>query len=852
MTGKHFTSFLLMKKFYYLTILALLPFLKGMNAQSVIYVSAAATGNNSGTSWANAFSDLHTALNGAEAGDSVWVAQGIYKPDSGTDRTVHFTHKSGVKLFGGFSGTEQYIHERDWTVHPTILSGDIGILGDSTDNSYTVLFMPYPEVGTELDGFIIEKGLANKNINTFPGIAGAGLGILGDSSSAYFVIRNCKFSHNTAVAGGGGVYATTLGLESVGTISPEFINCIFEHNSASNGGAVGIAGRSDSTLHLKEFLNCTFHNNYAVNEAGAGIYFQVLNCDRLEIEDCTFTGNIAKRFGAGAYIASTSISNSDVRILRCTFDKNVAQIGTGVYIRDDAAKFKSIVIDSCTFENNECVSEFPNANVYGSGILLNISEHGSDIKVCHSLFKNNGGFFPVGIYNWDQNTTTFSGNTIDGDLLGSEISSSDSLIFSNNIIRNSSRLVNLLYLQNSRKVLISQNVFYNNFITPRLSFYSGVYEGNVFANNVFANDLPFSPLDTAMIFSNNIFWNNKNTGAPTPGITWKLPIPNLKSKFYNNIFDFEESAVLPATWSLEGGNLFNTEPLFVDTLNGNFHIQSCSPAVNAGTSQWSSLYGVVRDFDGQNRIMNGIQDIGPFEVHTLQMAGPVHITPACAGTGNGSFAFDLINGCLPYSYLWSSNDLSGNDLSNLFAGNYTVTVTDQSGAVLVLPGLVIPVAVPPVISPSITDASCSTCSDGSIVLETAGGEPLTGLEWNTGDTTPGLQQLLPGTSSLTITDGAGCTYVSSYEVNISVGTTELREQDIKIWPNPAAGYFYWRNTSGTALSLQIFDIHGKKQKETMADGKIMIEDFGPGLYFIVLTDTEGRIKGTKRLVVLGK
>src|SRR6185503_3391631 len=71
------------------------------------YVNVAlATGANDGTSWANAYqgpTGLATAIAVAGAGDQIWTAAGIYKATATTTRTIHFTLKNNVEIYGGFA-----------------------------------------------------------------------------------------------------------------------------------------------------------------------------------------------------------------------------------------------------------------------------------------------------------------------------------------------------------------------------------------------------------------------------------------------------------------------------------------------------------------------------------------------------------------------------------------------------------------------------------------------------------------------------------------------------------------------------------------------------------------------------
>lgn len=147
-----------MKNFLQSYMLLLLASAACYSAQAVVRrVDIDANGTNNGTSWANAFEDLQTALAAANSGDEIWVAEGIYKPTSTTNRNIAFEIPDGVDLYGGFNGTETQRNQRNWNMNTTVLSGAIGSLSDETDNSYDIVKIEDAPNGVLVDGFHIRK-----------------------------------------------------------------------------------------------------------------------------------------------------------------------------------------------------------------------------------------------------------------------------------------------------------------------------------------------------------------------------------------------------------------------------------------------------------------------------------------------------------------------------------------------------------------------------------------------------------------------------------------------------------------------------------------------------------------------
>ena len=73
--------------------------------------------------------------------EEVWVANGTYYPSSTNQRSASFVLNDTVLVYGGFAGGELNLIDRNPPINIAILSGDIGTLNDSLDNSYHVVIL---------------------------------------------------------------------------------------------------------------------------------------------------------------------------------------------------------------------------------------------------------------------------------------------------------------------------------------------------------------------------------------------------------------------------------------------------------------------------------------------------------------------------------------------------------------------------------------------------------------------------------------------------------------------------------------------------------------------------------------
>ena len=133
----------------------------------------------------------------------------------------------------------------------------------------------------------------------------------------------------------------------------------------------------------------------------------------------------------------------------------------------------------------------------------------------------------------------------------------------------------------------------------------------------------------------------------------------------------------------------------------------------------------------------------------------------CAGDANGLIDFMVSGGSTPYEYTWSTGENVAS-LTDLPAGDYMVTVVDADGCQLIE---AITIQEPPVLLLDVTMKNIICGEDtGSATAMGFGGTGAFTYEWSTGETTPEIMNLTPGTYTVTLTDGSGCTQESSIEV----------------------------------------------------------------------------------------
>lgn len=360
----------------------------------------------------NKYSDIKTAVNNANSGDTIKLSGTYYASDVKSyitlEKPLHFVGSSSAVLDGknlsyafrvldgakgttfkdikfingnGNAGSAIYIRAKNVVIDNCVFEKNHC---NRTGAVYTALDLELSEnllvkncrftnnngyrdregesSGAALSAFgknsvitdcIFDSNYVRSDVACYGGAIQVGL----DEPGSNVVVSNCIFKNNRAIS------STDRSHGGAGCVrnGTKYINCIFINNRASEGGAL--------TFHASGSIsNCTFINNSATRFGGAlstGYQFDTMD---LKVENCNFEGNTAPDGGA------VQAKGSNVHVVDSNFTKNHATNHGGAI---------NIIAKNVNVENDNFKSN--TADVDGGAIFVN----GENTIIEKSSFTSN-------------------------------------------------------------------------------------------------------------------------------------------------------------------------------------------------------------------------------------------------------------------------------------------------------------------------------------------------------------------------------------------------------------------------------------------------------------------------------
>ncbi|MEP6646410.1 MAG: T9SS type A sorting domain-containing protein [Saprospiraceae bacterium] len=214
----------------------------------------------------------------------------------------------------------------------------------------------------------------------------------------------------------------------------------------------------------------------------------------------------------------------------------------------------------------------------------------------------------------------------------------------------------------------------------------------------------------------------------------------------------------------------------------------------------------------------------------LALTAPTISNVLCNGGSNGSITAHSSGGVSPYAFDWSTGASSAT-ITNLSAGPYTVTVTDDNGCTKSSTYQITQPAVISINLVSLTNESCFNAEDGAITISVTGGVNPIFVEWSNGFLGTTITDLAADVYSVTVTDNNNCTKSASFTVEPGgIVNLTLNQQQNVTCPGGTTGSLSVTASGGVAPYTY--------QWSNGSTGSL-ITGLSAGSYIVTATDSHG-------------
>lgn len=323
--------------------------------------------------------------------------------------------------------------------------------------------------------------------------------------------------------------------------------------------------------------------------------------------------------------------------------------------------------------------------------------------------------------------------------------------------------------------------------------------------------------------------------------------------YYVTVYDAngctEQDSVVITQPSALGFNFSKTDA------NCGMNDGSAYVSVYGGTPPYTYFWSTWATTDSITDLVSGVYSLMVTDFNLCTHIGTVNINELgsptiivdstvdiyCNGDNTGAVYVNISGGVTPYSYSWSNGDTI-EDISNLPAGDYTLTVTGFNNCQSFN---FVSITEPTSLNLIMIWGSASCYASGII---TGGTSPYS-YQWNDqfSQTEPTAVNLPDGTYILVVTDANGCTASDTITMVGSSCTVGIKnkkvDNTINIYPNPNTGQFTVKfdASQNTLFSLNIYRIDGKlvysEEVNTNTGsytGQFDLSKNAKGIYFIKL------------------